>query len=851
MTGQIFGHYRIIEKIGSGAMGDVFRAHDEWLDRDVALKLIRPAFKENPDYLRRFEQEARAAAALNHPNIVAIYDVNFEGETPYIVSELLTGSTLRQRLCEGAIPIREASDYALQITHGLAAAHEHHIVHRDLKPENLYLTTDSWIKILDFGVAKLQPPGEGNRTIEQLTTITKAGAVIGTVAYMSPEQLRAKPVDHRSDIFSFGAILYELLTSCRAFSGETDVDTMTAVLREEPPEANLKQAAIPAGYQEIIKHCLEKDPESRFQSVKDLTFALQTVSGSPSKTIVVAKPRRKINRLLPWAVAAVFAAITIFLFVELNRMSGSRPTYTQVTSEAGTVFGARFMPDGQSIVFNPSWNNGPTEILSTVGNSGLSQPLNLINATLLAVFPNQELAIVKGGTHSGQLETQGGVLAVAPLGGGSPHEILSDVRWADSSPSGKLAVVHYVDGWSHLEFPIGTVLYQTQGWISHIRFSPQGDRIAFIDHPAVWDLRGAICVIDLTGHVQTLTNQWESAQGVAWRPDGKEIWFTATQKGELLDLMAVDLAGKIRTVLNAPVGVTLQDVSRDGRVLLTTLNSRRLSLALSVEGDEQDKELSWHDWNVAKDITRDGQFVLFEDASVAAGPAYAVVLRKVDGSLPIKLGDGSAGGLSPDGKWAISISTGQPQQVTLLPIGPGQPRQVDLGGLEHIQNGVARFLGNGEGLVVNGNEAGNGARCYMLALAGGKARPLTPEGTMCGPPSPDGRFIAGVARNGDWARYPVNGGPSQPIPLKRPTFQTSRWSNDGTALYGYYASEFPRKVYRVEISTGNETVVRELKPSVPAGVISVAPVVVSGDGKRIAYGYNVSLSTLYLVSGLR
>src|SRR5208283_1301896 len=236
MAGQYFGHYRIIEKIGTGGMGDVFRAHDERLQRDVALKLIRPASSDNPDHLRRFEQEARAAAALNHPNILAIYDVGFEGTTPYIVSELLEGKTLGQRLSEGAIPLREASGYALHIAHGLTAAHDRHIVHRDLKPENLFLTDDGRVKILDFGVAKLQAPADEGRSIQNMTTVTKTGAVVGTYAYMSPEQVRSQAVDHRSDIFSFGAILYEMLAGQRAFRGQTEVDTMTAVLREEPSD---------------------------------------------------------------------------------------------------------------------------------------------------------------------------------------------------------------------------------------------------------------------------------------------------------------------------------------------------------------------------------------------------------------------------------------------------------------------------------------------------------------------------------------------------------------------------------------------------------------------------------------
>ena len=302
MAGQLLGHYRVLEKIGSGGMGEVFRARDERLGRDVALKLIRPASSDNPDHLRRFEQEARAAAALNHPNILAIYDVGFEGSVPYIVSELLEGKSLRHRLGEGPLSVREAADYALQIAHGLTAAHERLIVHRDLKPENLFLTKDGRVKILDFGVAKLQAPPDDERSIESMTTVTKHGTMIGTVDYMSPEQLRGKPVDHRSDIFSFGAILYEMMAGRRAFRGETQVDTMTAVLREEPAAASLEEAAIPPGYQDIVRHCLEKDPENRFQSAKDLVFALQTLSGaSPARIPSLSRTKAPNTRVLPWA----------------------------------------------------------------------------------------------------------------------------------------------------------------------------------------------------------------------------------------------------------------------------------------------------------------------------------------------------------------------------------------------------------------------------------------------------------------------------------------------------------------------------------------------------------------------
>ena len=747
--------------------------------------------------------------------------------------------------------MREAAEYALQIAHGLIAAHERLIVHRDLKPENLFLTHDGRIKILDFGVAKLQTTTEDKRSIENLTTVTKHGAMIGTVAYMSPEQLRGKPVDHRSDIFSFGAILYEMMAGCRAFRGETEVDTMTAVLREEPPSASLDAAAIPAGYQDIVKHCLEKEPENRFQSAKDLVFTLQTLSTSPARALPSPKPVPRTTSALPWALAAVMAVATVLLLMtQILRAPGPPPAYRRLTFEAGTVYSARFAPGDQSIVYGAAWNGKPVQLFSTVGNSLLTQPLNLSDANLLAISPSNELAVVLHGTHNGQLETIDGMLGRTPLAGGSPKEILADVRWADWDAKGGLAVVHYVDGHGRLEYPIGKVLYQSDGWISNIRFSPQGDKIAFMDHPAPWDNRGAVSVVDLAGHVKTLTEEWASEQGLAWRPAGDEIWFTAVKEGQTLNLMAVSLSGKVRTVLDLPMGITLHDIASDGRVLVA-LNSKRLAMAFSTLGNKQDVELSWHDWNVAKDISRDGQFVLFEDASEAAGPGYAVALRKLDGTLPERLGDGSAGGLSPDGKWAIAVSTGHPEQVTLLPTGPGQPRPVDVSALEQIPNGWARFLTDGQRLIANGNERGHATRCFVLDLAGGKPKAVTPEGIVCGPSSPDSRFVVGVGPSSAVAIYPIGDGSPRAIPGLEAGFLPVQWSDDGSVLYGYHMGELPSKIYEVAIATGKQTVVQELRPGAPAGVVTVAPVVVSRDGTRFVYSYNQAMSVLYLISGLR
>src|SRR5580704_12932087 len=707
MTGQVIGHYRVLEKIGSGAMGEVFRARDERLGRDVALKLIRPASSDNPDHLRRFELEARAAAALNHPNIVAIYDVGFSDGTPYIVCELLEGKTLRKRLAEGALPVRTVIDYSLQIVQGLIAAHDHRIVHRDLKPENLFVTSDGWVKILDFGVAKLQSsPEDSARSVEELTTVTKSGAVIGTVAYMSPEQLRGKPVDHRSDIFSIGAILYEMLTGRRAFRGETEVDTITAVLKEDPPEINLEQAGVPESVLQIVRHCLEKEPENRFQSARDLGFALDTLSStSGGRTNRFGVSRRQAT-LVPWALSAVFLIATLLLLVNQLRQKTISPSYRRLTFEQGTVYSARFAPDFRGVVYGAAWNGNPLQIFSTVGDSLLSQPLNLADANLLAISRSGELAVSLHGARLPHLETVG-TLARSPFAGGSPREVLESVAWADWDANGELAVVHHAQGSDRIEFPIGHVLYQSKGgWISHLRFSPQGDRIAFMDHPALSDDGGSVCLIDLAGHQTVLTPHWESADGLAWSPDGKEVWFTAVEKGLNRDLHAVNLSGRVRRILDLPEGMTLQDVAPDGRVLVS-LDHERLAMAIAAR-DRKSTDLSWHDWDIAKDISSDGQSVLFEDASEAAGSHYSVAIRNIDGSPPVQLSEGSAGRLSPDGKWAISILPGRPGQVSpgqvkLVPIGPGQPRTIAVPGLD-IQNGSAHFLADGERITLNASE---------------------------------------------------------------------------------------------------------------------------------------------------
>jgi serine/threonine protein kinase len=834
-------------------MGEVYRSSDDRLGRDVALKLLKSSLSKDPDRLRRFEQEARSAAALNHPNIVAIYDIGVHEGAPYIVSEFLEGRTLRQQLLEGPLGVRQANDYAIQIAQGLIAAHERRIVHRDLKPENLFITKDGRIKILDFGIAKLTMPEAETppRSVASLTTQTKAGSILGTAGYMSPEQLRGKPVDHRSDIFSFGAILYEMLTGKRAFSGETEVDTMMAVLQEDSPEIAASRPNIPNAFEHIVRHCLEKEPENRFQSARDLAFALGTVSNiTTAKQALQLRTRRiQFRKWLPWLSAALLLGV-VGVLLGANLKPVASPAYRRLTFERGTVYSARFAPDGRSVVYGASWNGRPMDIYSTIDDSPVARPLGLNSAHLLALSRSNELALTLRGMHGSRRDFVRGTLARAPLAGGTPRELLEDVRWADWGPDGQIAVVHHTGGRSRLEYPIGKVLYETSGWISHIRFSPQGERIAFMDHPALWDDRGSVCVVDLNGVKQTLSADWETEEGLAWSPHREEIWFTAVRTGATnRALWAVDLSGRTRKVLSMPTGFTLQDIASDGRVLIT-LDAERLAMEWAGKSSTDVQDLSWYDWSIAKDLSEDGRWVLFEESSEPAGPSYAVAIRRTDGSPPIRLGDGTVGGLSPDGKWALAIYTGTPQRLRLLPIGAGQPREISLPGVEHLQNGSAHFLPDGRHVVFIGSEPGRPARTFMVDLVGGKPTPVTPEGVFATLASPDGKYLVGVGANETQTLFPIQGGDPRPIPKLRSNYSVARWSSDSQHLFVYRDGEMPLKLYRADVNTGAMTLLREIVPADRAGVVTVAPVVTNQDASEVAYSYYLTLSIVFVVSGL-
>ena len=670
-SGSRLGPYELQSRLGAGGMGEVYKARDTRLRRDVAVKILPESFAQDSDRLLRFEQEAQAVAALNHPNILSVHDVGLHEDVHYIVIELLDGETLRDKLAHGPIPPRRAVDYAIQIARGLASAHERGIIHRDLKPENLFITKDGRVKILDFGLAKqITPlmPDSDAPTIGQVQT--SVGVVLGTVGYMSPEQVRGQAADQRSDIFAFGTVLYEMLTAQRAFKGASSVETMNAILKSEPEEL-VRTGQVWPSLQKIVQHCLEKNPDQRFQSAQDLAFALETVGDTSGVSQALpASSAAKPNR---FAVLSAILAILLVGAAALGTYSLTshppQPEFTQLTYRLGYVQAVRFTPDGQNIVYGASWDQPLFKLYNSPIDGSEGHPLDLPPAELLSVSHSSELAIAMNGkTWLGF----GSRLARARMDGGAPRELEDEIIAADWSPGGQIAVARVQKGSCQVEYPIGTVLYKMNGWISHMRFAPQGDAIAFIEHPIATDDRGNISMVDLRGNKRSLTREWIGAQGLAWAPGGNEIWFTATADTDVnRPLYAVTRSGKQRVILRTPGGLYLEDIAVDGRVLLRR-DERRIQTEAGQLGGES-RSLSWREIMLARAISRDGKYALITDET---GKDYGSYLRKLDGSPAVLLGFGDARAISPDGAWVTSIPPEDTTKILILPTGIGQPKTI-------------------------------------------------------------------------------------------------------------------------------------------------------------------------------
>ncbi len=849
-SGTKLGPYEVLAPLGAGGMGEVYRARDPRLGRDVAIKVIPVSFAADTERLRRFEQEARAVAALNHPNILAIYDIGTREGAPFIISELLEGESLRTRLSGGALPVRKAIEYAVQMGQGLAAAHEKGIVHRDLKPENIFVTRDGRVKILDFGLAKLTQP-EGDR-VDTISHQTEAGVVLGTVGYMSPEQVRGKPADHRSDLFSFGAILYEMLSGRRAFHGETAADTMSAILREESPELPETNRGIAPGLGQIVRHCLEKNPEERFQSAHDIAFDLQLLSGqtpSGARERAISEPR--LRKWWPRATVAA-AMIGIFLagYFTGTRSAAVSPKFRQLTFQRGSIQSAAFAPDGQTVIYSAMWNGKPTpEVFSTRIGDLLSRPLQLDDSQIADISSSGEMAILEHWRSTGGW-TGGAMLARMAISGGAPREVLDDVQSAAWSPDGSSLAIARRTGMSYrLEYPIGNVLYDTPGWLDYVRVSPNGKQVAFIEHPVLGDSRGSVKMIASDKKATVLSSDWSDVVGLAWSPNGNEVWFTASDSGISRALLAVTTSGKVRTVLRVPGSLTIHGFARDGRALLNSDTYRRGTLARR-EGDKSDRDLAWFDWTRTVDLSRDGQWVLFDEEGEGGGHDYTVYIRKTDGSPAIRVGPGRASALSPDGKWVIAEDI-QTRQYVLYPTGAGEQKQLTH---DNIVHGAGRWTPDGKWIVFGGFEPGKKARTWIMPAEGGTPKPITPEGIVGSQVTPDGERVLVNDLEGKYFLYPLqgNGSPSA-VPQLKADDGVIALAADGHTLFVREAVQnvWTIRVVSVDLNTGKRQLFKEIEPPDRAGVLSLGPVHITPDGKTYVFGFTRRLSDLHVVEGLR
>ena len=862
-AGTKLGPYEIQSLLGAGGMGEVYRARDTRLERTVAIKILPSNFSVDAERLRRFEQEARAAAALNHPNILAIFDIGNIGDigaqngSPYIVSELLEGETLRARMSNGAMPLRKAIDYGSQVARGLAAAHDKGIVHRDLKPENVFVTKDGHVKILDFGLAKLtasvhapeltNAPTMATGAMEQHTT---PGVVLGTLGYMSPEQVRGLPSDQRSDIFSLGAILFEALSGKRAFKGDTSADTMSAILKEEPQELSELNRAVPPAIDRIVRHCLEKNPADRFDSARDVAFGLEALSTvSSSAGVEAAAGASSAARLR----TPLLVAIPVILLVAAAAFWGGRatvpvsnPVFTRLTFRGGYVASARFASDGQTVVYSAGFGADPLEIYTTRPGATQSRELGFKNSSILGISKSDEMAITLD--HDFFIANASrGTLARVPFTGGSPREVAEKVLCADWSPDGEsLAIARETDDGVNIEYPPGKVLYKTNGWVSDVRVAPDGNTVAFIDHPIGFDSFGSIATVDRAGKKTTLSGDFSSALGLAWAPSGKEIWYTASKVHISSNLFATTLSGKQRLVWAGAGSLVLRDISHDGRVLFVRENRRR-GIAGLFPGHPSETDLSWQDWSLPTYISPDGKWIYFSEEGDSGGAKYSAYMRATDGSPAIRLGEGTPWSVSPDAKWVASLIPGEPQQLMLLPTRSGEAVNPSQPGFSY-QN--VEWLPDAKRLLVGGNEQGKPFREYLLNVAAGALKAVTPE-NQGGLLSPDGKSVV-VASGDKLTFYPLDGG--QPREAKNPLPPDLLPVTPhivGHYVYGSVRQEVPLKVFRFDLTTGQKQPWKELAPAERAGVYNIGLLSVTPDGRWYAYSYVRDLSDLYMVEGLK
>jgi dipeptidyl aminopeptidase/acylaminoacyl peptidase len=845
------GPYEIVASLGSGGMGEVYRAKDARLGREVALKVLPSPVAADPDRRTRFEREAQAVAALSHPNIVAIFDTGIHDGQLYLVMELLTGGTLRERLADGTLPVRKAVDVAVQMARGLGAAHAKGIVHRDLKPENVFLLDDGRVKLLDFGLARQAMTGD--QAGAQTMAATDPGTVMGTVGYMAPEQVRGQAVDGRTDLFAFGAVLYELVCGRQAFQRDTAADTMTAILTQDPPELEGSGADLPPALDRIIRHCLEKNPNERFQSARDVAFALEALSGSAvsrrSGPVTAMPPRSRGWRVPALVVAVAAAAFAAGIGLERSR----RPAPTHLEFEAKTwtpqtVTNARFGPDGETLFFSAA-RSGPSPSLYTIPPGAVTPQLIAPRTHLLAVSAKGELAVLANATLTHHRIFAGTLSRMTRDGAARPW--LEHVSELDYGPDGvSAAVVRYVGDHWQLQYPIGTTLYVAQsGYVSDPRISPDGSRVAFMDHPLGGDDRGTVKVVDTSGRVATLTGEYWGEEGVAWSRDSRTVYFGSTYSNAQFDVNAVNVSGTpvVRQELAGPGYSAVADITPDGRLLLVR-GDLRYQLRALLPGDTAERDLSTADFPLGPTLARDGMHMSFTDLSQSAGIDYAVAFQDMAANKVARLGPGVSEGLSPDAKWVAALIPSS-LKLMLYPTGTGDPvtlePRIDLG------QSFVWWFSTRQRVLYCGRRDSQPSRCYVRDVAGGTATAVTPDDVTNAILSNDDRTLLIRRASGAVETMALDGGAPAAVRGIEPDDALLAWTPDGRGVIVAKTHDLPAVAHRVDPVTGTRTLLRSIEPPDPTGVQRIDTPYWMPDGRGYAYGFTRELSQIFVVRGIR
>jgi hypothetical protein len=861
MQGTRLGKYEILDKLGEGGMGEVWRARDDSLNRTVAVKILPPELSRDPSRRVRFEQEARTLGALNHPNIVAVYEAGQDNGRAYLISELVDGESLRAILDRGRLPLRKLIEIAVQIAEAMAAAHAVGIVHRDLKPENIMVTRGGLVKVLDFGLAKQTVPATTAAPgATAVMTMTQPGMVMGTAGYMSPEQVRGEATDHRSDIFSFGAVLYEMIAGKRAFQARTSaVETMNAILHEDPPEIEADSSSVPPALGTVVRRCLEKRPEQRFQSAADLAFALQAIalSGTSGVQAAVSSQTAPLRSRLGIGLVAAVGALILLGAGFWAGTRGSRrepPHFQRVTFRHGLVTNARFTDDPHNVVYSANWDGRSGHVfLATPGNPD-SRDLELPEgSTLASVSSKNELAILSGPyTPDGA-----GTLSRASILGGQMRPWLENVRWAEWTPDGSaLAVERVENGKYRLEFPAGKTVAGPMAYpVFAFRVAPDGKRLAF-SHFSEGSSIG-ISIIDQSGKTRSLgaisgqvSDQIDPA--LAWSPDGKEIWFRSFDLAEWGTIYAINLQGRRRVVARVPSHVTLYDIGRDGSVLLRT-DSRQLGIIGKRRDASTESDLSIMDASNLIGISDDGSAIAANVVGDAGGPMGSVYLRKTDGSPALRLATGGGFLLSPDGKWVSGYSSkdGLARQYKLFPTGVGEEQPIAIPGL--AWGAVVGWLPGFQQYLVGGARPGKKNECFVWDGSSNNLRSICPEGLPDIIPllSPDRQRVLSPGPDGRTYVYPVAGGKPQLVEGLTPHDNSRGWRADSRSIFitTHHDTNVTLPVSILDIESGKRTPWMEIRPSRP--VDEVFNLEIAPDGQAYAYNFRVKVSDLYVATGLQ